>query len=177
MDKRIKRTKEAVFNAVLELLVEKDASKITVLELCKKADINKSTFYLHYKSIDDCLQKCFDALMAGVVEIAKLVNYNELKNNPAPFVNCYIDELEKNCDYLVRFRKSEICGQSLKILHDKLVESIVKHNNFDIKNNYYEIANISFGVAGVLYTSIALLPDLDKEKLSKSICTMIKSHE
>ena len=44
MDRRIKRTRTAVFNAVLDLMVEKDTSKITVLELCKRADINKSTF-------------------------------------------------------------------------------------------------------------------------------------
>lgn len=49
MDRRIRRTRTAVFNAVLDLMVEKDTSKITVLELCKRADINKSTFYLHYK--------------------------------------------------------------------------------------------------------------------------------
>ena len=59
MDRRIKRTRTAVFNAVLDLMVEKDTSKITVLEPCKRADINKSTFYLHYKSMDDCLQNCF----------------------------------------------------------------------------------------------------------------------
>ena len=63
MDRRIKRTRTAVFNAVLDLMVEKDTSKITVLELCKRADINKSTFYLHYKSMDDCLQNCFQIIM------------------------------------------------------------------------------------------------------------------
>ena len=44
MDRRIKRTRTAVFNAVLDLMVEKDTSKITVLELCKRADINKAHF-------------------------------------------------------------------------------------------------------------------------------------
>lgn len=71
MDRRIKRTRTAVFNAVLDLMVEKDTSKITVLELCKRADINKSTFYLHYKSMDDCLQNCFQIIMNGIIDISK----------------------------------------------------------------------------------------------------------
>lgn len=175
MDKRIKRTKEAVFNAVLELMVEMDTSKITVLELCKRAQINKSTFYLHYKSMDDCLQKCFDAVMNGVVEISKYVKYDELKRNPKPFIDSYIDEIGKSRDYLTKFKNSDICGQSIKILHDKLIESIVERNGFNTKDNYYEIANISFCVAGVLYTSVSMLPDFDKEQMSKSFCTMIKS--
>ena len=71
MDRRIRRTRTAVFNAVLDLMVEKDTSKITVLELCKRADINKSTFYLHYKSMEDCLQSCFQIIMNGIIDISK----------------------------------------------------------------------------------------------------------
>lgn len=177
MDKRIQRTKTAVFGAVLELLVEKQADKITVLELCKKAEINKSTFYLHYKSLEDCLKKCFDAIMNGVVEISKQVKYDEIKQNPKPFVEHYLTELEKNSEYLTRFKESEICGQSLKILHDKLVESIAVNNGFTMENNYYEIANISFGVAGILAASITMLPNIDKPQLSKTICTMLASRK
>ena len=73
MDRRIRRTRTAVFNAVLDLMVEKDTSKITVLELCKRADINKSTFYLHYKSMEDCLQSCFQIIMNGIIDISKMM--------------------------------------------------------------------------------------------------------
>ena len=41
MDRRIKKTKTAVMNAVFDLLMEKDSEKVTVLEICQKADINK----------------------------------------------------------------------------------------------------------------------------------------
>ena len=54
--------------ALLELLKKKDFEYITVKEICKKAGINRSTFYLHYETINDILtecveyinQKCFD---------------------------------------------------------------------------------------------------------------------
>ena len=76
MDRRIKRTRTAVFNAILDLMVEKEARKITVMELCKRADINKSTFYLHYESIDDCLQSCFQIVMDGIVNVSKYIIYD-----------------------------------------------------------------------------------------------------
>lgn len=177
MDKRIRRTKSAVFNAVLELMLEKDANKITVLELCKKADINKSTFYLHYSSIDDCLKKCFTAIMNGVIEISKNVDYNEIKRNPKPFVDAYIDEVIKNADYLYRFKSSDICGSSVRILRETLVKHIAHHNNFTKENNYYEIANIAFGVSGIIGATIEMLPNINKPALSRSICTMIRSSD
>ena len=41
--------------ALLLLLETKDYEFITVTEICKKAGVNRSTFYLHYISIDDLL--------------------------------------------------------------------------------------------------------------------------
>ena len=42
--------------ALLLLLENKDYEYITVKEICSKAGVNRSTFYLHYETIDDLLQ-------------------------------------------------------------------------------------------------------------------------
>lgn len=175
MDRRIKRTRSAVFNAVLDLMVEKDTSKITVLELCKRADINKSTFYLHYKSMDDCLQSCFGAIMNGVVEVSKHINYSEIKYNPAPAVNKLLNEVEKNIDYLYKFKASNICGPAIKVLKENLVSAICDTNGFTIENNYFEVSTITFAVAGCIDALIEPLPVFKKDELSGAICAMLKS--
>ncbi len=41
--------------AFLELLEKKDMEYITVKEICETAGVNRSTFYLHYETIDDLL--------------------------------------------------------------------------------------------------------------------------
>lgn len=41
--------------AFLELLEEKDFAYITVKEICEKAGVNRSTFYLHYETANDLL--------------------------------------------------------------------------------------------------------------------------
>ena len=41
--------------AFLELLEKKDFSYITVKEICQKAGVNRSTFYLHYETLEDLL--------------------------------------------------------------------------------------------------------------------------
>ncbi len=53
MDKRITKTKRSITNAFLELRSQKAIEKITVKELCEKAEINKSTFYTHFNDIYD----------------------------------------------------------------------------------------------------------------------------
>jgi len=44
--------------ALISLLDKKDFKYITIKDICLKAGINRSTFYLHYESIDDLLNEC-----------------------------------------------------------------------------------------------------------------------
>lgn len=57
MDRRTKYTKKIISDTFLELLKEKDINKITVSELCQKADINRATFYRYYLDVYDLLEK------------------------------------------------------------------------------------------------------------------------
>lgn len=52
-DRRITKTQKSIKRALIELIEEKDVFQITVKELSEKADINRKTFYSHYRNIDD----------------------------------------------------------------------------------------------------------------------------
>ena len=49
-DTRVQFTRNALKQALLTLMEEKNVDKITVKELCETAGINRGTFYLHYDS-------------------------------------------------------------------------------------------------------------------------------
>lgn len=53
MDLREVKTKRNIHNAFLELRSKRPLEKITVKELCERAEISKTTFYLHYRDIYD----------------------------------------------------------------------------------------------------------------------------
>lgn len=44
--------------ALLDLLQNKGAEFITVKEICKKAGVGRSTFYLHYQGVPDLVKEC-----------------------------------------------------------------------------------------------------------------------
>lgn len=50
-DQRTRMTKQLLQGALVDLLGEKPLREITVKALCQKADVNRSTFYLHYYDI------------------------------------------------------------------------------------------------------------------------------
>lgn len=43
--------------ALIQLINVKDYDYITIKEICKRAGVNRSTFYLHYETIDDLLDE------------------------------------------------------------------------------------------------------------------------
>lgn len=55
MDRRVKYTKKAINDTFIELVSKKDIKKITVSEICAKADINRATFYRYYLDVYDLL--------------------------------------------------------------------------------------------------------------------------
>lgn len=56
-DLRVSRTKQQLKDALLSILRIKPISRITVTELCRKAGLNRNTFYSHYRSPSNCLTK------------------------------------------------------------------------------------------------------------------------
>jgi AcrR family transcriptional regulator len=55
VDRRIVRTRELLFDALLDLMIEKGYEAITVQDLIDHANIGRSTFYTHFKDKDQLL--------------------------------------------------------------------------------------------------------------------------
>lgn len=76
-DKRVKYTKMFLRQALLDLMKEKPISKITPTELCRKAEINRNTFYTHYMSPEDVLYEIENDIIESFrLTIAKRVEEN-----------------------------------------------------------------------------------------------------
>ncbi len=85
-DRRIRYTRHALQTALIERMQEKPLNRITVREVCETADINRSTFYMHYKDIYDLIDEVeeqiyqdIDTIFAkeapSVQDMEQLLNY------------------------------------------------------------------------------------------------------
>jgi AcrR family transcriptional regulator len=67
-DRRIQKTHRAVREALIALLTERGWDGFTVQDLCGRADIGRSTFYMHFADKDDVLTGGFQEFRKGVRE-------------------------------------------------------------------------------------------------------------
>ncbi len=70
MDRRQKKTREAIFKAFGELLEKKDFAHITVGEIIQRADVGRATFYSHFETKDFLLKSLCEELFCHIFDAA-----------------------------------------------------------------------------------------------------------
>lgn len=135
-DRRTIYTINAIKDAFLKLVRQDGYSRLTVTNLCREADITRSTFYIHYNSLNDVLNEVLDdALMLNndtspaLVSGSTTVNY--LKQNESLIPVCQrIGDSNKYQDLLMDPDLSEyIVGRIMLHEREKVVPSIMEKTN------------------------------------------------
>lgn len=101
VDRRVKYTKMALKDSLVQLLCEKPISRITIKEICEKADINRGTFYAHYTDQIDLLKKVEQELIADINEYLDSCFINDKESEVLQTLKNLLDYIAANAE-LVR---------------------------------------------------------------------------
>ncbi len=111
------RSRRMIREAYTELLKEKDLSKITVTDIIKRADLNRSTFYAHYPDVRGVTEEIENEIIAKMLDVLEGFRYTNFFRNPTPLLLKLSRYLEEDADFyrtLVRANGSEIFMEKLK---------------------------------------------------------------
>jgi AcrR family transcriptional regulator len=64
IDRRVQRTRELLQKALIELISEHGYDAITIQDIVERANVGRTTFYLHYSSKDDLFMSCHEAIVS-----------------------------------------------------------------------------------------------------------------
>jgi AcrR family transcriptional regulator len=62
LDRRVRRTRRLLQDALVALIIERGYERVTVQEVLDRADVGRSTFYAHFRDKDALFTSCFDDL-------------------------------------------------------------------------------------------------------------------
>ena len=136
MDLRIEKTKKCIINAFIEVRSKKDLEKITVKELCEKAQINKSTFYTHYHDIYDLSEQLENELVTSLMD--ELNHPENVIENPIAFNRELFEGcLSKNSLINILFSgtRSNLMIEKIEIALKKLIRTSHPQLENDIAQN------------------------------------------
>jgi AcrR family transcriptional regulator len=69
MSRKTRYTRKALRDSLVELMKDKPITKITIKELCENADVNRTTFYAHYRDQYDLLQQIEEETLVCIENI------------------------------------------------------------------------------------------------------------
>ncbi len=81
-DRRTRRTRRQLKEALFALILEKGYDAVTIEDITDRADLGRTTFYLHYKDKEDLLVKSIESIAAELIERLPPGAYN-VANPPA----------------------------------------------------------------------------------------------
>lgn len=96
-NRRVRFTRSALRDALIDLILEKPLVSITVKDICARADINRSTFYLHFKDVTDILRTTEDEIIEHMREHAptheqEISDLQEIKG----FFTDFLEQIRNN---------------------------------------------------------------------------------
>lgn len=152
-NRKTRYTKMAIQDSLFELMGKKPIEKITITELCKNADINRTTFYAHYSDQYDLLSKIENETISWAKEA---ISNLTIKNNKHENINMlegifqYIVENSKNLKILMSERGDiNFQKQIFTIIYNEcgISFSPAGNENSNIRNEYFIfVVNGSIGL-------------------------------
>lgn len=175
MDKRVIRTRLAVFNAVIDISAERKLEDVKVIELCEKAQINKSTFYLHFTSLEDCYAQTSQFFMDNILNLAKDFDYKELAVAPEKTIDNILSISKQYADYINRFKNSIIYDSATSYIKEQFYLRICDDLGISEETNYATAVRAMFIISGIIDVINKFIGNFDHEEIKSAISEIIKS--
>ncbi len=178
-DRRTQKTRKAVYNALMELLTEKELHKVTVQEISDVADINRATFYKHFLDVYDL----YDQLEQEILIEWGMMVLNMQKLRSKEFFETLVGYVDKNRNVFKMVFSSKAPGQ-LRSRFEKLLEGLLQtieseKKGADIKDIKlsYQTSYRSQGCIAILTRWVADGSDQSKDFIVKVLSELDSSVE
>lgn len=176
MDLRVKKTRTSIINAFLQLRAKKPLERITVKELADLAQINKATFYLHYKDIYDLSEQLENDIFERTFN--SIAHPNSVLSEPKLFIRELVEGFISNKSLIdIIFgsdRRNILADKFEREVRRFIFEKYPQHKNspelnisltYMIKGGYYAYAENSEYGADMVISVIGELAEGVAEKL------------
>lgn len=163
-DLRVIKTKNLLYQTLIELMKGKTFEEIKVSDICSKAMVNRSTFYAHYEDKYELLLDFINNLKEElVIELNKNENNLNTREYYIKLISLFLDHIEskKNIynSIMINNRNSIMMDILLSVVNDDLLKRI-KSNDINTKVPSDIIAKFYLG--GVINLGVEWLRDSTK---------------
>lgn len=174
----IRKTKRALAESLAQLSREKPMHKITVKEVCERAELSRNAFYTHYPDINGLLDEIEQTTLNHVSEILKEFVDGAFPDNMLltlqRLLDLFTSENKNTMLMLLENANSTFLGNFKKMLGDFFFEYFRDFNSAGFERTYdYFFVFIAEGMIGMLRLWLDNPKKMSKEVFSYMCYVMI----
>jgi len=137
LDRRIRKTKQQIRYAFVELVNEIGLNSITVSNLAERADINRGTFYLHYENIEDLVDKLQSNIVDSLRNITEPLDPYSIihdRNELTPILVRVTEIVSYHSD-VIKALVSAQGSPSFRVTWEQIISNLVLEKFYEVEKN------------------------------------------
>lgn len=154
-DRRCVRTRKAIKQILMELIAEKNADSVTIKEIAEKADINRKTFYSHYKDVNAVLDDIQNDLVDQLYGVLKGFEISRIFRDPYPFFQKLTEIINEDFDfykYLIRSQSASNFWEKIKgALKRRVMDNLHEEKASSMESLSFTVEFIVSGILSVYW--------------------------
>ena len=119
------RSRKLIRQAFYEILKEKSFEKITVTDIVKKADVNRSTFYAHYPDVMGVIEEIQEEILDYTQNYMEEIDFQDFYTNPKPYLQNIVKLVAENNELYRLLMTSAMATKQLEQIKYILVERTI----------------------------------------------------
>lgn len=145
-DKRVIKTKHAIYKAFVELLNEKDINQITITDVAKRANINRKTFYNYYSDVYEVMEEIENLTVEAFINNMGTVEFTNMADFLTEIFIKFTETVNKDLEFFnLLFKTNNRSFLIVKIVEalKKYVKKRIEESNeldmhrFEVVSNFY----------------------------------------
>lgn len=154
MDRRVRKTRMQLRAGLTQLMREKPIKDITVRELAQLVDINRCTFYLHYRDIYDMVEQVEREVFEEFETLVNAYPPSELQRHPLPMLTDLYQFFLANADLCAPFLGGNgdmaFLNKLIAVLRDRLLTHWMQEAKKNPDHLEYYFSFIASGCIGLI---------------------------
>lgn len=125
-DRRVQRTKQVLFNALMKLVSEKPYDKITVQEILEQANVGRTTFYTHFQSKEDLFLSSHEHIFQQLCS-SFFLETGELRPEPSAALVAFLTINQQSRNTYFYLLGGGDRGEIARLLIDRIARYLGEH--------------------------------------------------
>lgn len=149
-DPRVKRTRQLLTDAMKKLLLEEGYEAITIRDIVKKAEVNRSTFYLHFRDKQDIFEQIQLDVLNELAETLKYPTYTydsvftayKREKKPMKTHVTMLEHIQKHASFYRKMLTEDAFRKQMIV--------VIKSEVLLFQNNVWEATFMAEGAIGII---------------------------